>query len=57
MVYMSDQSDECGRCEQEKNTTEHILRFDDDRDPEHADLCASCVRIIQQSENAVRSIT
>lgn len=58
MVYMADRPDgECYRCENERETTTHMIHFFDDRDSQTVDLCPSCVRVVQNSDNPVRSIT
>jgi hypothetical protein len=49
--------DKCARCEvPDRPTIEHVIHFFDDRNAKRVNLCAPCVRMIQQSENGVRSI-
>lgn len=48
----------CYRCEDDdKETTHHTIRFDDDTDTKRKPLCPSCVRMLRKQDNAVRSIT
>jgi len=48
----------CYRCEHDdRETTYHTIRFDDDRDPKRKPLCGPCTRRLRKADNAVWSIT